>query len=480
MGSRQRPWSVVEPVVEPVETPTKPCTNLGPSHVSGVLMRRALLLVVLLLTLTLGGPGPASAQDQWTEPQRLANDQTRMLGGVTSSGSGEIFATFTVQGAVEYSRRPTGRWARGDTSLPGSLYLPGRGGVVDDDGNVTMVYAAGGNCPEEGDFDDERRDAHIEAAFRKNGAEEWRLFRLPGQWEGCSVSVPALDVDRRGTVTAVWSGAGTLYATQRRLGRRWTKPVVIGRDARSSLDVVAHGRKVSVVWATGESVRSVTSATFGRWGEGRKVASMPDGKYPRVEHLSVVSTGDGTLLAGWSDMVARQREWYSRVRFATADARGRWREPRTVDRISAVPENFLAVLTAAHGDRAVLAWHKANRYDEAGGPLQVRVRTGGNWSPSELVDGNADLVDSFSLAATDGGVALAWTKGDPGNYLPLASSRRWAGTWRGPHPLSSQAPGWSTPGPAPWVVTYKRNVFTAVFPHGRETWTSDLRPGTAD
>jgi hypothetical protein len=281
-------------------------------------------------------------------------------------------------------------------------------------------------------------------------------------------------------VTAVWSGEGTLYATQRRLGERWTKPVVIGRDKGWEYDVVVHGRKVSVVWATSREIRSVTSARFGRWGNGRKIASMPDGKNPRVEHLSMVSTGGGSLLAGWSDVAARQGELHSRVRFATADDDGRWREPRTADRLSVTSESVLAVLTASHGGRAVIAWHKGRRYDEAGGPLLVRVRVGGEWSPNELVDGNADLVGPISLAAADAGVALVWTKGDPGNYLPLASSRRWAGTWRGPHPLSSQAPGWSTPGPAPWVVTYKPDVFTAAFPHGRETWTSDLRLGTAD
>lgn len=442
-------------------------------------MHRAVALVVLLVTLTVGTPGVASAQDQWAEPQRLANDQTRM-GGVTSSGSGEIFATFFVQGPVEYSRRPTGRWARGDTSLPSSVSMPGQGGVVDGDGNVTMMYGAGGRCPDGSDWDDTRQDAHMEAAFRKKGAEEWRLFRLPGQWDGCELSLPALDVDRRGTVTAVWSGEGSLYATQRRLGERWTKPIVIGRNHRYGLDVVAHGRRVSVVWATDESIRSVTSAGFGRWGDGRKVASMPDGKYARVEHLSVVSTGGGSLLAGWSDMAAREREWYSRVRFATTDDGGRWHEPRTVDRIAQVPLSFLAVLTAADGGRAVLAWHKARRYDEAGGPLQARVCSGGDWSPTELVDDNADLVGPVSLAATDAGVAVVWTQGDSGNYLPWASSRSWAGSWQAPQELSTLSPGWTTPGPAPWIVTYKPNVLTSAFPHRRETWTSDLRLGAAD
>ena len=439
-------------------------------------MHRALSLVIFLLTATVGLPGPAWAQEQWTEPQRLANDQTRM-GGVTSSGSGEIFATFFVQGAVEYSRRPTGRWARGDTSLPSDVAAPGQGGVVDGDGNVTMLYPAGGRCPDGSDWDDTRQDAHIEAAFRKRGAEEWRLFRLPGQWDGCSVSLPALDVDRRGTVTAVWSGEGTLYATQRRVDGRWTKPVVIGRNHRYGLDVVAHGRKVSVVWATGESIRSVTSPGFGRWGAGRTMASMPQGKYPRVEHLSMVSTGGGSLMAGWSDRAARDREWYSRVRFATAGERGRWREPRTVDRISRIPLTFLAVQTAADGDRAVLAWHKAERYDDAGGPLQARVRTGGDWSPTELVDDDADLIGPVALAATDTGVAVVWTQGDSGNYLPLASSRSWAGSWKAPQELSGLSPGWSTPGPAPWIVTYTPDVFTSAFPHGRETWTSDLHMG---
>lgn len=445
-------------------------------------MHRVLSLVVAFMVGAVVLADPAAAQDRWTAPQRLANDQAAIV-NVTSSGSGDIFSTYYANGIFDVSRRPGGKWVRGRDPVGGDPRVVGKGVVVDDDGNVTVAYPVDGYCPDGGDHEwgEESDDFHIEGGFRPFRKDDWRRFRLPGEWDGCTQSVPALAVDARGTVTAVWSAEGSLYVAQRRLGQRWSKPVVIGRCPGTEFDVVATGRKVTAVWAAG-SIRSVTSRTFGRWGTGRKVAEIPGRGSPnRGEHLSVVGTGRGSLLAAWSDFTLRDREFYSRVRFASADRRGRWRAPRTVQRISVIPLRVQAVVTAAHGNRAVLAWHVKEPYADEGGPLRVQVRTRGGWSSPKLLDRRADLVGNNGVAATDDGTALVWTGGDAGNYFPLARTRRWRGKWGATQLLTSQGPADEdlAADRVPWVVTWKPNVFTAAFPRGRETWSSDLHLGTA-
>ena len=450
--------------------------SVGPHNFSGVPMHRMSLLVVALVVGAAVLAGPASAQDQWTAPERLADDQAG-IGQVSSSGSGDIFATFYANGVFDVSRRPGGNWVRGRDPVGGA-----GGIVVDDDGNVTVAYPADGYCPDGSgmDWGEDSEDFHIEAAFRPFGTQDWRRFRLPGAWDGCMQSFPELDVDARGTVTAVWSGDGSIYASQRRLGQRWTKPVVIGRCQGTEFDVVVTGRKATAVWTTEVmlpgSIRSAVTRTFGNWGKGRKVADIPGDPYGYGEHLSVISTGRGTLLAAWSDFVSRNREWYSRVRFATTDDRGRWRAPRTVDSIDVVPTRVRAVATAAYGSRAVLAWLMSDD-EEAGGPLRVRVRTRGGWSSTKLLDRSANMLGSNGVAATEGGAALVWTGGDAGNYLPLARTRRWSGKWRSTELLSNRGPADLMKSRIPWVVTYKPDVFTAAFPRDDETWSSDLRLG---
>jgi hypothetical protein len=445
-------------------------------------MNRALSLVVAFLVGATVSAGPASAQDQWTAPQRLADAQAEIV-NVVSSGSGDIFSTYFANGTFDVTRRPSGKWVRGNGAAGGNHRDSGTGSVVDDDGNVTVAYPVDAYCPANGSDDEwgaDPSDFRIVGAFRPFGKEP-RVFSLPGQWDGCSESVPALDVDAHGTVTAVWSGDGFLHAAQRRRGQRWSTPVAIGKSPGTEFDVVVTDEDhVTAVWATSRAIRSATSRTFGHWAHGRKVAQIPDG-YPlnRGEHVSVVSTGRGSLLAAWSDFTLHDHDWRSRVRFATADRLGRWRAAHTVERIAALPVKVQAVAIAAHGRSAVLAWHSTDPYADAGGPLRVRVRTAGAWSPTKLLDRRADQFGPNGLAATDAGTALVWTGGEAGNYFPLASTRRWADGWGTPHLLSSQGP--PDEGLAarrvPWVVAYKPDVFTAGFPRDCETWSSDLRLG---
>lgn len=445
-------------------------------------MHRVLSLVVAFVVGATVFAGPASAQDQWTAPRRLADDQAEIV-NVVSSGSGDIFSTYFANGIFDVTRRPSGKWVRGSGPAGGDNRGVGKGGVVDVDGNVTVAYPVDGYCPADGSDDewgDDPADFRIVGAFRPFGKEP-RVFRLPGQWHGCTQSVPALDVDAHGTVTAIWSGEGSLYAAQRRLGQRWSKPVVIGKSPGTEFDVVVTGEEgVTAVWATARAIRSATSRTFGRWATGRKVAEIPGGDpLNRGEHVSVVSTGRGSLLVAWSDFTLQDHDWQSRVRFATADRRGRWRAPRTVERIAALPVKVQAVVIAAHGRRAVLGWHSKDPNAGAGGPLRARVRTRGDWSPTKLLDRRADLFGPNGLAATDTGAALVWTGGEAGNYFPLASTRRWAGGWGAPQLLSSNGPAdeWLAERRVPWVVAYKPDIFTAAFPRDRETWYSDLRLG---
>lgn len=436
------------------------------------------VVVALVVSVTLVA-APASAQDQWTTPRRLPTSQATIV-NVTSSGSGHIFSTYGAGGVLEVSRRPGGRWIRGRDPVSYDPQGVGRGAVIDDDGNVTVAYPTGGYCPSDGgddEWDNEPVDFRIEAKFRPYRSEDWRLLRVPGQWDGCTQSFPALDVDARGTVTAVWSGNDSLYAAQRRLGQRWSKPVLIGRSAGSEFDVEVTGDKVTAVWAAG-SVRSATSHTFGRWGRARKVAAIPGDPYGRAEHLSLVGTGRGSLLAAWSDFAVNDRGWYSRVRFSTADRRGAWRAPRTVDRIDVVPTRVQAVVVAAHGRRTVLAWHMRNDSEGAEGPLKARVRAGGRWSSTKLLDRRADVFGPNGAAANDAGATLVWTGGDAGNYFPVARTRPWAGAWGASQLVAGEGtPGDQVTGAAPWVVAWKPDVFTAAFgriPQYREVWSADL------
>jgi len=323
---------------------------------------------------------------------------------------GDIFSTFYANGVFDVGRRPGGKWVRGRDQIDGRV--AGKGAVIDDDGNVTVAYPVNGYCPADGGDDEwgnEPNDFHIEARFLPFGKQEWRRFRLPGRWDGCAGSVPALDVDARGTVTAVWSAE-------------------------------------------------------------RKVAEIPDGTSSRGEHLSLLGTSRASLLAAWSDYWGRDREWYSRVRFAGADRRGHWRSPRTVERIAVVPNGVAAVVTAAHGNRAVLAWHVKESNADGSGPLRVRVRTRGAWSSSKLLDRRADHFGVNGVAATDAGAVLVWNGGETGSHFPLARTRRWAGAWEPVQLLSSPTDG--NAARAPWVVTWKPNVFTAAFSRGRETWSA--------
>ena len=439
-------------------------------------MHRAFSLLVALVISATGFAAPASARDQWTTPQRLPAGQAAMV-AVTSSGSGDIFSTYSANGILEVSRRPGGTWVRGREPVGGD----GRNAVIDDDGNVTVAYPAGGYCAwDQGDEYGDSDPFHIEAKFRPFRSEDWRVFRLPGEWDSCNESEPALAVDSRGTVTAIWSGDGLLYAAQRRLGDRWSQPVEIGRTApMTRFAIVAAGQQATAVWSNAGVIRSATTKTDGRWGRGQKVAELPVGEYPRAEHLSVAGTGERSLLVAWSDTAVRDREWYHRVRFATTDRRGVWRAPRTIDKITAEPNRVGAVVVAAHGSRAVLAWHKRQRGRNTFGPLSVWTRAGGTWSSTKLLDRRADRLGPDGLAATDTGAALVWTGGDPGNHFPLASTLRWKNRrWGAAQLLTSQDPP-EAEAHTPWVVTYKPDVFTAAFWRGRATWATDLRIGSA-
>ena len=443
-------------------------------------MRRVLSVVTASVVATAVLAYPASAEGGWSAPQRLANDQVQAeFLHVASNGSGDVFATYWANGIGSFTRRPSGTWNRWSESTGGAEGVD-EGAVVDNDGNVTVAYPADGHCgeywdDEMGDHGVEDADFHIAAAFRPYG-KEWRQFRLPGQWAGCEQSTPALGVDARGTVTAIWSGGGSLYASQRRLGKRWTAPLRLGPARVGEFDVVVTPEGIATaVWAATSSIRSATSRTFGRWGNDRKVAYIPDRiGLSRAEHLTVASTGPRSLLAGWSDFTLRNDRFESRVRFATADDRGRWRTPRTVKLVSNTSVRVGSVVTAAKEGNAVLAWHLIDG-EKAVGPLRIRVRTRGRWSRAALVDRRAAAFGANGLAVTDAGVVLVWIGGDPGRHFPLAATRRWVGAWGTPQRLASR--GFSSPDArvVPWAVTWKPGVVTAAFPGESELSYSDLR-----
>ena len=244
-------------------------------------MRRVLSVVTASVVATAVFALPASADGGWSAPQRAASDQVEPL-HVASNGSGDIFAMFSSSsGGGSFTRRSNGAWNPWSEPTGGASGVD-EGAVVDGDGNVTVAYP-NGYCS--GDWEPvwvEDSDFHIAAGFRPYGKDrpygkEWRQFRLPGQWPGCEENVPALGVDARGTVTAVWSGGGSLHASQRRLGERWSAPVVLGPARMGEFDVVVTPEGIAtVVWAATRSIRSATSRTFGRWGTGRKVADIPD------------------------------------------------------------------------------------------------------------------------------------------------------------------------------------------------------------
>lgn len=256
---------------------------------------------------------------------------------------------------------------------------------------------------------------------------------------------PDVAVDRRGTVTVVWSTdwwRGPIKATRHRPGRRWTDPVTIGRGTAPQVVVDDRGT-VTVAWLTNRHDRTTGMAVArrhigGSWTAPRHLTS--DRRAPgywRPENEGIFGADKPDLAVGANGAVVATWAWGSyarrvplRVQAAYRPALAPWHD--TVRLSSRRWSDSPSVAVDETGD-ALVAFGKEL------GDLTVRRLVAGKWTPPSVVDsalGTSGL-DAWHVAASDAaGMTVAYKRGTDSYGTMFASSLTPGGVWGPPQQLS--------------------------------------------
>jgi hypothetical protein len=264
---------------------------------------------------------------------------------------------------------------------------------------------------------------------------------------------PAVAIDARGAVTAVWRRCPVavetpvpceVLAAERPPGGPWSAPVPIGAGATfPPVLAVSPGGAASAAWPVGAAeVRVVSRAAGGPW--------LPDVSFPAVQsgagELEIAAGADGSMHLIWSESDLVQLgpfpSWS--VRATRRAPGGAWEPAVLLPQLPAggtVPRPQVAVDSAGG---AVALW------GSGGGLLSARRPAGGDWLPAETIDpvepGYAGIQPPDLAVDAGGNAAAVWVSG---GILRIAR-RPAAGTWAAPDagPVLELAP---TPGDR-WTV----------------------------
>jgi hypothetical protein len=256
---------------------------------------------------------------------------------------------------------------------------------------------------------------------------------------------PDLAVDRRGTVTVVWSTdwwQGPIRASVHRAGARWTTPVTIGRGTAPQVVVDDRGT-ATVAWLTNRHDRTTGVAVARKhigesWtGPRRLTSDRRAPQYWRPENESIYGAHELDLAAGATGAVVATWAWGSydrqvplRIQAAVKPSGAPWH-----DTVRLSPRNWSASPSVAvdeTGDMLVA-------FGKELGDLEVRRLIGGRWTRPSVLDsavGTSGL-DAWHAAASDAaGMTVAYKRGTDSYGTMFASSLTPGGTWGPPVQLS--------------------------------------------
>ena len=256
---------------------------------------------------------------------------------------------------------------------------------------------------------------------------------------------PDVAVDRRGTVTVVWSTdwwRGPIKATRHRAGGRWTGPVRIGWGTAPQVVVDDRGT-ATVAWQTNRRDRTTGVAVArrpfgGSWTVPRHLTSdrraprywRPDGQgIFGADKLDLAVSAAGAVVATWA-WGSYHRDVPLRIQAAYKPAGAPWH-----DTVRLSPRNWSdspSVALNETGDGLVA-------FGQELGDLKVRRLVHETWTPPSVVDsavGKSGL-DAWHVAASDAaGMTVAYKRGTDSYGTMFASSLAPGDSWGPPEQLS--------------------------------------------
>lgn len=243
--------------------------------------------------------------------------------------------------------------------------------------------------------------------------------------------IPAMVIDRSGTVTAVWRqtyvGAGgtkeyAMRAARRGPGGHWTAARTIAcprpgtcADHHVELGVDSQGA-VTAAWASSAGVMVVRRPAGGPWGKPLQFTATTS-----RWNVGLAVSGSGAVFLTWVD--------HGNVWVAHRTRTGSWSTPQLVE--SAI--SYAAKAAAWPGGSAILGYtRERGRFN-----VDAVVRTfvpGSGWSAAKVL-GNGDL-EAVAVGPRHSAVCM-WGGGARVRFSDLRNGR-----WRSPVSFGSRYVGW--------------------------------------